>query len=79
MRAKLPKKWCVKGDRQEVIDYSNIHGMYPKYKLCNSHLHHYPPSQGCTTGSVVEKGYVEITFEEFEHFVLRKNQTYEIF
>lgn len=71
----LPEKWCVKGDKQEVIDYSNIHGKIKPYKLNKNYYHHYPScGEGCTTSDKIEKGYTEITFEQFKKYVLKEEE-----
>jgi hypothetical protein len=67
----FPKKWCIKGKYQEVVNYSNKYGELPPYKLSDVCYHHYPALPGrCTTSSCIVKDYTEITLEEFRKHVL---------
>lgn len=75
----LPEKWCVKGNEQEVIDYSNKYGGYPNYRISNILYHHYPPYMNkCTTLHKIEVGYTEITFEQFKKYVMNQKNKDDI-
>lgn len=73
---KLPEKWCVLGDKQEVIDYSNIYGVSKPYEIVGHHYHHYPPYEfddlNGTSSTDIEEGYTEITFGQFKKYVLKE-------
>lgn len=69
----LPKKWCIKLYNQSVVDYCNVHGKMPLYKINSEHYAHFPPySEGCTTAYVVKEGYTEITLNQFKEDILKQ-------
>jgi len=71
---KLPAKWCTKIDNQEVVDYCNIHGLFPPYKIIKNEntYAHFPSWRDCTTCNRVKPGYTEITKEQFIKYVLNQ-------
>lgn len=70
----LPEKWCVRIDKQEVVDYCNVHGLYPPYKIIEDGITyaHFPGWNDCTTCNGIKSGYTEITYSQFIKYVLNK-------
>lgn len=71
---KLPEKWCIKLDRDEVVDYCNKYGKLPPYNICETYAHFPPYQQGCTTSADIKLGYTEITFKQFKKLVLKEKE-----
>lgn len=80
MRKTLPKKWCVKNlgtkEFKCLIDYANSKGALPPYFLNNDSYFHFP-NRDYTTSGKVEKGFTEITLEEFKTLVLKEKSIIE--
>ena len=70
----LPEKWCVRTDKQEVVDYCNVHGLYPPYKIVEdgTTYAHFPGWNDCTTCNGIKSGYTEITYSQFVKHILNK-------
>lgn len=69
----LPEKWCVKMDRQEVVDYCNEHGWYKgNYYLPKESVFyaHFPALEECTTYDEPQPDYTLISFDDFKRLVL---------
>lgn len=79
----LPEKWCVKNECTEeyqcLIDYANKFGVLPPYFLKQNLYFHFP-NKYFTTSYNIEKGYKEITLEQFKKYVLKEKpkKDYEI-
>ena len=80
MRKTLPKKWCVRNSGTQkfkcLIDYANSKGASPPYFISNKHYFHFP-SENFTISNEIEKGYTEITLEEFKTLVLKEKSITE--
>lgn len=80
MRKTLPKKWCVKNlgtkEFKCLIDYANSKGALPPYFLNNDSYFHFP-NRDYTISGKVEKGFTEITLEEFKTLVLKEKSITE--
>lgn len=80
MRKTLPKKWCVKNlgtkEFKCLIDYANSKSALPPYFLNNDSYFHFP-NRDYTTSGKVEKGFTEITLEEFKTLVLKEKSITE--
>ncbi|GAB3013642.1 hypothetical protein GCM10027051_16160 [Niabella terrae] len=71
----LPEKWCVKMDKQEVVNYCNKYGKKPPYLIDSICLAHFPSWNGeFTTSRRIKPGYTKITFEQFKKYVLMEKQ-----
>jgi len=70
---KLPEQWAIKQNRKEINDWLNIHKQTnSNYNSVDGiHLVHYPEYNKCHLYSKIKPGYTEITFEEFEIYVLK--------
>lgn len=70
----LPEKWCTRIDKQKVVDYCNVHGLYPPYKIIEdgTTYAHFPGWNDCTTCNGIKSGYTEITYSQFIKYVLNK-------
>lgn len=78
----LPKKWAVRGFEEgdkKLANYANKYGALPPYTGHKS-FHHFPPADGgsVTTAGVLYAGYTEITYEQFEKYVLKQDNMEEI-
>lgn len=77
---KLPEKWCIENDYQEVRDYlaekynildvKDWEYVYIGYDGCSSHK----GVHGCSLGSF-EPGTVQITIEEFKKYTSKQEET----
>lgn len=80
MSEKLPKKWCVRSEHKSLRDYCNKHGAHPPYTTqeCAKFYCHFPKvtTDYCTitTSARIGPGYTEITFEQFEKYVLNNKE-----
>lgn len=76
----LPEKWCVKFNYKEVVDYCNKYGACKPYYYHSSSdgvlFAHFPSFDGgrFTTSKCIEKGYTEITFEQFKKYVIKEDE-----
>ncbi|MFW6272296.1 MAG: hypothetical protein ACOC2U_00765 [bacterium] len=73
----LPKKWCIRMDKQEVVDWCNVHGVRDNYFVNKHWFAHFPPfgddDLKGTTSLTIEPGYKEITYEQFKKFCMKEN------
>lgn len=71
----LPEKWCVRTDKQEVVDYCDKNGAIPPYKVDSDLYAHFPAfsERSFTTAGEIQKGYTEITFEQFKQHILKED------
>ena len=78
---KLPEKWCIKMEKQEVVDYFNKYGKIPPYFKNKEFYAHSPGFQMDnslgTTSDHIKSGYTEITFEQFKKHVLKNEDKME--
>lgn len=72
----LPYKWCIKNGNQDVVDFFNRYGInkgiYTASELSNNYAHFPSVLERYTTNKYKQKGYTEITFEQFKKYVLNK-------
>ena len=71
----LPKKWCIKGgDNVETIKNWLSTRLYRKVIGAKTSYYHFPEiSLGVSSHGSIKEGYTEISFEDFERLVLKKN------
>ncbi len=70
----LPERWCVKSGEQSLVDYCNDNGVNKGDYVssqCSKYYCHFPEVHKCTIISYIKKDYTEITFEQFEKYVLK--------
>lgn len=77
----LPKKWCIKRDKNNykiINDYfnMNINGYYG-LDDCDNYLH-CPLYDGWNTGIIKEENYIEITYEQFQKYVLNQENKQQV-
>lgn len=71
---KFPDKWCIKVINQEIADYCTEYGECPPYNINETNYAHFPSfDTSCTTSEKIEKGYTEITYNDFQRFILNIN------
>lgn len=77
----LPDKWCIRGKNQkehaairEYAEevYSTKKGAYSVWPFHLALYFHFPKHNLWCTSEIIEEGYIEISFEEFEKLVERK-------
>lgn len=77
---KFSDKWCIKIINQEIADYCTEHGQCPPYNINETSYAHFSSFDFlCTTSGKIEKGYTEITYEQFKQFTTkfkRENLSY---
>lgn len=71
---KFPDRWCIKIINQEIANYCTKHGKCPPYNIDETSYAHFPSfSFLYTTSEKIEKGYTEITYNDFQRFILNIN------
>ncbi len=72
----LPKKWCIKQNRKEINDWLNLNKIneFTYINTNSSNIVHFPAPviNDRLLYNSVQNGYTEITFEQFEKYVLNK-------
>ena len=85
MRTELPKKWCIKRDKDNdmiITNYINkISGFDHNSFALNDNNPYLHNKKGCSSNNYPFSDYIEITFEEFERLVLNKltEPQYEVY
>lgn len=73
----LPEKWCIRVDNNIIIgSWFNDHstsGITSGYDKCKGYLH-YPDISKIHHFSNIRSGYTEITFEQFNKYILKQEQ-----
>lgn len=72
---KLPKKWKIRQTKKEICDYFNSISTHYYEDISGDYCLHFPKySFDRHQSEYFEKwkGYTEITFEQFEKYVLKK-------
>jgi hypothetical protein len=79
----LPEKYCVRNpnnyESRDLYDYVNsleekgVKGIYPYFAGTFFHFPSY--NKNCITSTRIEHGYVEISFENFKKYVMKKIQS----
>lgn len=78
MRTELPEKWCIEITKEnlEVLNNWRTHHTLTQNEMGEFLMYpDYPKSYNDAVGYCVPEnpGVVEITFEEFKHFILKEN------
>lgn len=71
----LPEKWAIKQNHEKINEWFNENKQTAShYSSITHHIFHYPMIDHLHLYTKVQKGYIEISFEEFEIYVLKTKQ-----
>jgi hypothetical protein len=70
----LPEKWCIRQNRREINDWLNVHKQtkHTYTDLKGVKFIRYPAYSTNHLYSTVQPGYTQITYEQFEKYILNK-------
>jgi hypothetical protein len=72
----LPEKWCIQLKNRD--DWRNVFSKYSEFKCYSGDsLDAYYSPYNCSR-NLLEKGYIEISMEQFKQFVLKEQIELEI-
>ena len=71
----LPEKWCILKNKESICNYfrNKTGRLYTLESKNNEYIHHPDYRYDIALSNNIEKGYTEITFEQFKKYVLKEN------
>jgi hypothetical protein len=71
----LPEKWCIKNTDLCIFDKINKIGFNSIYSGNSINKYYFIIDEKIDCENHAPEGYIEITFEQFERYVLNKNES----